>query len=136
MDTLPTTRPWSPRLLKIGPQVTPGAGRGLFTLSSVEKGELLERAVTNVLEPAHCVALDEIHPVGDFYFQHPERPDSGLLVFGLISLCNHQEVPTAQLRFVREGTLGLVAELIAAMDLPEGAELTLRYKCALWFEPR
>jgi hypothetical protein len=111
------------------------AGRGLRLRGDARRGDVLERAVTNELTEAECAVVDSIPGVGDFYFRHPKGP-GGLLVLGPASLCNHAEIPTAELRFVHDPDLGIVAELVAGMDLPDGVELTLRYRCALWFEPR
>lgn len=125
---------WSVRTVKASPGVAPGAGRGLFAVVEIKAGEVIDRACTAEIDAVQCLALDKMHPVGDFYFEHPKDKARGLMAFGLPSLCNHRDVPNANVRFVYEDGLGWVAQLHALTDIAEGTEITYRYKCPVWFE--
>lgn len=111
-------------------------GRGLFAVEDVSAGTCLSRDATNELPRGHRARIDDLAGIGDYYFQHPEWEDMGLLVFGPAAMCNHSEEPNAELRFVREGELGLIAELLALEPIGAGQEILIRYRCALWFDPR
>ena len=53
----------------------------------------------------------------------------GYLVFGLASLCNHQEKPNAKVNWI-ENTIGLWSHLIennTLKDINKGEEVTLFY---------
>ena len=124
---------WPARLVKASPGVATGAGRGLFAAQAIGKGEVIDRACTAEIDAEQCLALDKMHPVGDFYFEHPQDKKLGLMVFGLPSLCNHRDAPNADVRFLWEDGLGWVSELYALCDIPAGSEITYRYK-TVWFE--
>lgn len=115
------------------PGVSEGRGRGLFAVRAIRAGTLIHRACTIEIPAAQCPVLDRMQPLGDFYFQHPEDPEAGLMALGLMSLCNHADRPNADIVFVHEPGLGWLAELVALEPIRPGAEITYRYKCPLWF---
>lgn len=125
---------WGVRVVKASPGVSPGAGRGLFAVADIAAGEVIDRACSVEINAVQCAVLDDMRPIGDFYFEHPEDKARGLSVLGLPSLCNHRDNPNANVRFAQEDGLGWVAELYSLRDIPEGAEITYRYKCEIWFE--
>ena len=126
---------WSVRTVKASPGVAPGAGRGLFAVELIVRGEIIDRACTTEIDAEQCLVLDKMHPVGDFYFEHPRGKELGLMVFGLASLCNHRDEANADVRFVWDEGLGWIAELFALADIRAGAEITYRYKM-IWFDRR
>lgn len=125
---------WGVRTVKIEPRLSPGRGRGVFAVAPIEAGELIERVCAAEIPPEQCTALDRMQPIGDYYFQHPENPDAGLMLFGLVSLSNHSDDPNAEVRRVFTPDLGWTAELVALKPIPEGAEVTHKYRCPPWFE--
>ena len=126
---------WGARQAKAVPGVSPGRGRGLFAAVPIAAGEAIERACTVYIDATQAKALDRMLPLGDFYFQHPLAPDEGLMVLGLASLCNHADDPNADVRFEDGGACGWIAVLHALRDIEQGAEITYRYRCPLWFAP-
>ena len=132
----PAAPSWIPIRPKIMPGMSPGRGRGLYAREAIAKGEVLERACTIYIDAAQAPALDKMLPLGDFYFEHPQSKDEGLMVLGLASLCNHSDDPSADVRFEDGGPIiGWIAVLHALRDIPAGEEITYRYKCPLWFAP-
>lgn len=127
---------WPQILPKIRPGVAPGCGRGLFAREAIAAGEVLERACTVHIDAAQAPVLDGMLPIGEHYLEHPLAKDEGLLVFGLGSLCNHADDPSADFRFEDGGPLGWIVELHALRDIAAGEEITYRYKCPLWFTPQ
>lgn len=126
---------WSVRQVKAEPGVVPGCGRGLFASADIREGEVIERACSAEIDAAQCVVLDDMHPVGDFYFEHPEDKAKGLMVFGLPSLVNHADDPNAHVRFEQQEGFGWIAVLYALRAIAAGDEITYRYRCPLWFPP-
>lgn len=120
--------------VKAVPGIAPGKGRGLFAAVAIGCGEIIDRACTVPLDSAQCDALEAILPLGDHYFGHPADADSGLIVLGLPSLCNHADSPNAEVVWRHENGLGWIAELTAQEDIAADAEITRRYRCRPWFE--
>ena len=97
-------------------------------------GAVIERAPVVVVPEAERPLLDDtiLH---DYYFHWddgPEHEGRGAVALGLVSLCNHSSRPNAWVqRAPRRRTL----DLIALKPIAAGAEITIDYGCALWFEP-
>lgn len=129
-----TAAEWGAGPLAPGP--SPLGGRGVFAIREIAAGERLERACTNEVGRTDRARIDGVAGVGDYYFQHPAWDGMGLLVFGLLAMCNHADPPNAELRFVEVPGIGWVAELWSIGAIGLGDEVTIRYRCELWFEPR
>ncbi|MGF1620759.1 MAG: SET domain-containing protein-lysine N-methyltransferase [Rhodomicrobiaceae bacterium] len=121
--------------IKVIPGISPGRGRGLFAAAHIARGEILERACTIHVHDEQTDTLEEILPLGDYYFRHPKSDDAGLIILGMASLCNHADEPNAHIRFEDQGELGWMAVLHALRDIAQGEEITYRYRCPLWFAP-
>lgn len=124
---------WGARLVKIEPRLSPGRGRGVFATAPIAAGEVIERVCSAPISPAQCEALESMPPLGDYYFQHPEDSEAGLMLFGLTSLANHSDTPNARVVHVAQGELGYVSELIALEAIEVDQEVTHRYRCPPWF---
>lgn len=116
----------------IRPAHIPGKGRGLVASQPIAAGDVVDRSTTIPLSAADC-DLMENSAVGDYYFAHPEDVEAGLVVLGLTSLCNHSEMPNAELRWQRDEGIGWIAELYALRPIAAGEEVTRRYRCPPWF---
>lgn len=125
---------WRNRPSLAEPAAASGRGRGLFAVRAIGAGDLIERACTVEIAPDQAARLDGMQPLGDFYFQHPEDKDAGLMVLGLMSLCNHNDDPNADIQFDLESDIGWVASLVAKRSIGAGEEITYKYKCPLWFD--
>lgn len=116
------------------PGESAGRGRGLFAIAPIASGEAVDRCCTIPLTSEQCDQLENILPLGDYYFRHPENPDEGLLLLGLASLANHAEQPNARILFTRDAAIGWIAELVALRPISPGEEITHRYRCTPWFD--
>jgi hypothetical protein len=119
---------------RAAPGASPGRGRGLFATAPIATGEVVDRCCTIPLTSEQCDQLESILPLGDYYFRHPENPDEGLLLLGLISLANHADDPNARIAFTWDAAIGWVAELNALRSIGPGEEITHCYRCAPWFD--
>ena len=126
---------WGVRRIKAEPRSVPGKGRGLFAADDIARGEIIDRACTVLISGEQSLALDEMQPLGDFYFAHPADKMKALMVLGLPSLCNHADEPNGHIEWRHDEGLGWIAELVALEDIVTGEEITYHYRCELWFEP-
>jgi hypothetical protein len=115
--------------------VSPVRGRGIFARTAIVSGTLIEAAPVIVIPIADCPALDRtiIH---DYYFHwdgDPEGEGRGALGLGLVTLCNHASRPNAR---VERNLVRQTLDLIASSLIGPGEEVTIDYRCTLWFEPR
>lgn len=124
---------WASGCAKAAPAASPGRGRGLFAIAAIAPGEIIERACTIPLTSEQCDRLENILPLGDYYFRHPADPEQGLILLGCVSLVNHSAAPNADVQFVHSADLGWIAELVCLRAIPEGEEITYRYRCEPWF---
>ena len=124
---------WRRRPSLAAPGVSRHGGRGLFALALIAAGVVIDRACTVEIGADQSKPLDQMRPIGDYYFAHPEDSRAGLMAFGLMSFCNHAEAANADLRFTKSPALGWVADLVALRPIAAGEEITYRYKCPLWF---
>ena len=110
-------------------------GRGVFARTAIVSGTLIEAAPVIVIPIADCPALDRtiIH---DYYFHwdgDAEGDGRGALGLGLVTLCNHSGRPCAR---VDRNYAWQTLDLVATTPIRPGDEITIDYRCTLWFEPR
>ncbi|MEZ5891878.1 MAG: SET domain-containing protein-lysine N-methyltransferase [Parvularculaceae bacterium] len=127
---------WSQRPNLAAPGLSKRGGRGLFALSDIPPGALIDRACTVEIGEAQTKTLDDIRPVGDYYFAHPENERAGLMAYGLMAFINHAEEPNADVLWKNDRDLGWLADLVSTRAIRAGEEITYRYKCPLWFPAR
>ncbi len=111
----------------------PAKGRGVFARAAIAAGALIEAAPVIIVPAAQCPLLDKtiLH---DYYFHWDGDPDGegrGAVALGLTSLCNHSRRPSAR---VRRNYAQDTLDLVALAPIAAGAEITIDYNCALWFE--
>lgn len=111
-----------------------GKGRGIFATCAIGAGEVILVDPSIELSAEDCLALRPTL-IEDYHFAHPEGEEKGLLVFGLSSLANHAELPTAITEYGHAPDIGWTITLRAARMLAAGDEITRRYACEPWFEP-
>ena len=116
-------------------RVSPARGRGVFAREAIAPGAVIEAAPVIIIPITDCPALDRtiIH---DYYFHwdgDPEGEGRGALALGLVTLCNHAGRPNAR---VERNFAWETLELIASAPIAPGEEVTIDYRCTLWFEPR
>ena len=116
-------------------RTSPTRGRGVFARTAIASGTLIEAAPVLVVPAADCPTLDRT-VIHDYYFHwdgDPEGAGRGALGLGLVTLCNHASHPNAKVErnFARH-----TLDLIAIDPIATGEEVTIDYRCTLWFEPR
>lgn len=117
----------------IRPMTAPGKGRGVFAVTDIAQGQIVETSCTIELGVEDCQIVKPT-PVEDYYFEHPEDKARGLVVLGLASLCNHSESPNVDTSFRKDGGLGWITVLTANRPIAKGEEITRRYACPPWFK--
>ena len=113
----------------------PSSVRRLTTPCTIDSGAIIDRACTVEIDESQSAPLDQMRPLGDYYFAHPDNPRAGLMAYGLMVLCNHADPANADIIWWKSPTLGWMADLVARVDIAPGEEITFRYRCPLWFEP-
>jgi len=113
----------------------PIKGRGIFARQAIAAGAPIEAAPVIIVPAGQCPLIDRtiLH---DYYFHWDGDPDGdgrGAVALGLVTLCNHSRRPNARVRrnFSKE-----TLDLVAAVTILAGDEVTIDYNCPLWFEPR
>ena len=115
-------------------RTSPGRGRGVFALEPILPGTVIEAAPVIILPPEQCPALDKTI-IYDYYFHWDGDPDGdgrGALGLGLVTLCNHSGRPCAR---VHRNYARQTLDLIATAQIGPGDEVTIDYRCTLWFDP-
>lgn len=109
----------------------PLKGRGVFARAAIGSGTLIEAAPV-VLVPAHQRKLLDNTILHDYYFVWDGEGDDGnaAVALGLVSLCNHSRRPSAR---VRPNRARETLDLLTLTSIAAGGEITIDYKCPLWF---
>ncbi|MGB0682582.1 MAG: SET domain-containing protein-lysine N-methyltransferase [Magnetovibrionaceae bacterium] len=109
----------------------PGKGRGLVANRSLREGQTLEWSPVIAFPAEERPDLDQT-ALFPYYFvrqtdyrDKPERAE-GLIVLGLMTLCNHADEPNAAVDWLEEPE-GPAARLVALREINQGEEITLRY---------
>jgi SET domain-containing protein len=108
---------------------TPGRGRGVFAGRRFARGEIVEEAPVILLPEPEWTLLNRT-ALEHYYYSW--TADADALVLGFGCFYNHCDLPNVDARRV------LAEErmrYVALRDIEAGEELTIRYRCPLWFEP-
>jgi SET domain-containing protein len=109
----------------------PGKGRGVVATQNVPAGTEIVTCPVVVYDSTDAGRIDKTR-LGDYNFRFGRRAQQSCIILGVISLCNHDDSPNAEIVCrEREQTMTLVAlRAIAA-----GEEICIRYRRPLWFRP-
>ena len=110
-----------------------GKGRGVVATARIAAGATIVSCPVVVYDDTDAGRIAKTR-LGDYNFRFGdgERRQRACIVLGVISLCNHAEVPNAELRCNEaEQTMTLVA----ARAIAPGEEICIRYRRPLWFTP-
>ena len=111
-----------------------GRGRGVFAREAIAPGTVIESAPVIILPAEDCPALDQT-VIHDYYFHwdgDAEGDGRGALGLGLVTLCNHSGRPCAR---VDRNYAWQTLDLVATTPIRPGDEITIDYRCTLWFKP-
>lgn len=105
----------------------PGKGRGLVATQTVPAGTAI---VTCPVVPYDWTDAGRIEKtrLGEYNFRFGDH--GSCIVLGVISLCNHDDSPNAQLVSHEEDE---TMTLVALRDIPPGEEICIRYRRPIWF---
>ncbi|MEC4985072.1 MAG: SET domain-containing protein-lysine N-methyltransferase [Oscillatoria sp. PMC 1068.18] len=107
-----------------------GKGRGVFATKIIPPGTLLEVAPVSVIPAEEQATLRGTDIFRYSFVQPVEYSQSnevkGYLVFGLASLCNHEENPNSRVNWV-EDEVGIWSHLVAQKEIQPDEEVTLFY---------
>jgi hypothetical protein len=109
----------------------PSKGRGVFARRALAGGVLIEAAPVVVVPAAERKPLDRT-TLHDYYFVWDDAGNAAVAL-GFVSLCNHTKRPNAR---VRPNPPQQTLDLLSIRSIAAGDEITIDYKCALWFDPR
>lgn len=107
-----------------------GKGRGIVATQALLTGAIIEVAPVSILEAEE---RDIVRRTSFFKYSFVQPVEysqdkyvKGYIVFGLASLCNHDENPNSRIDWV-ENEIGIWSHLIAQREIHPGEEITLRY---------
>lgn len=119
-------------------------GRGLFCNQQIKSGTIIEVCPTMVFNEVDAQSIDPTK-IYDYYFSAAFLPDdktglfnihdkekSGLIAFGVLSLCNHSDDPNAKVEKQVTGP-SVVFTLKALKDIQPDQEISIAYS-KVWFD--
>jgi hypothetical protein len=106
-------------------------GRGLVATEAIPEGTPIVTCPVIVYDDADAGRISKTR-LGDYNFRFGERQNRACIVLGVISLCNHAELPNAEI-VCQEAELTVT--LVALRLIAEGEEICIRYRRPLWFTP-
>ena len=106
-------------------------GRGLVATETIPRGTSIVTCPVIVYDDADAGRISKTR-LGDYNFRFGDRQNRACIVLGVISLCNHADLPNAEI-VCHEAELTVT--LVAARAIAEGEEICIRYRRPLWFTP-
>ena len=112
-------------------------GRGIFCSEIIAAGEVIEITPAICFSAAEAVHIDKTE-LYNYYFSAESVPISmesgaGCLALGLLSLCNHADLPNAEIDKTIDDKTAIFT-LKALSVIPPDTEISISYG-QLWFEP-
>jgi len=110
-------------------------GRGVFTVSAIAKGDLIEICPLIVMEASNTLHLDQTK-LNEYYFLIEDTQKSVAIALGYGSLYNHSKTPNAEIELRASEKQMLIH---CTLDIEVGEEITIDYlplgedKIKLWF---
>jgi uncharacterized protein len=109
----------------------PGKGRGVVATQDVRAGAEIVTCPVIVYDWTDAGRIEKTR-LGDYNFRFGEQAQRACIVLGVISLCNHDDSPNAEL-VCREGEEAMT--LVAVRPIAAGEEICIKYRRPLWFTP-
>ena len=106
-------------------------GRGLVATEHIPEGAPIVTCPVIVYDDADAGRISKTR-LGDYNFRFGERQNRACIVLGVISLCNHDEQPNAEIVCHEPEQM---VTLVALRPIAEGEEICIRYRRPLWFTP-
>src|SRR5918992_22361 len=109
----------------------PGKGRGVVATQDVPAGAEIVTCPVIVYDWTDAGRIEKTR-LGDYNFRFGEQSQRSCIVLGVISLCNHDDSPNAEL-VCREHEETMT--LVALRPIAAGEEICIKYRRPLWFTP-
>lgn len=105
---------------------SPGKGKGVFALERIEAGRVIERSPITRYEGEAAESIRRT-PVflHTFVGRGEDERDQIIVAWGLVTMANHSEAPSASVHF-EAGFVTLTAQRV----ILKGEEITIRYENA------
>ncbi len=108
-----------------------GKGRGVVATHDVLAGTEIVTCPVIVYDSTDAGRIGKTR-LGDYNFRFGEHTQRSCIVLGVISLCNHDDSPNAEL-VCRESEEAMT--LVALRRIAAGEEICIKYRRPLWFNP-
>ena len=99
-------------------------GRILVATAFFRKGQVITRAPAVPFRDRWLIDKTSVFP---YYFERPGEDSCCYLVFGLASIASHSDEPNARVVW-SDDSVSAWMTLVAVRDIPEGAEVMIRYQ--------
>lgn len=108
-----------------------GKGRGLVATQALPAGTEIVTCPVVLYDWADAGRIAKTR-LGAYNFRFGAQAQRSCIVLGVISLCNHDDEPNAEL-VCREDEEAMT--LVALRPIAAGEEICIRYRRPLWFTP-
>jgi SET domain-containing protein len=108
-----------------------GKGRGLVATEIIPAGQDIVACPVIVYDDADAGRICKTR-LGDYSFRFGDRQNRACIILGVISLCNHSEMPNAEVVCYEAEQM---VTLRAIVPIGAGDEICIRYRRPLWFTP-
>lgn len=106
-------------------------GRGLVATTDIAERTEIVACPVIVYDDTDAGRISKTR-LGDYNFRFGERQNRACIILGVISLCNHADVPNAEIVCDEDS---LLVTLVATRAIAAGEEICIRYRRPLWFTP-
>jgi len=108
-----------------------GKGRGIIATEAIAPRTPIVTCPVIVYDDADAGRISKTR-LGDYNFRFGERQTRSCIVLGVISLCNHDDAPNAEIVC---DEVNHTVTLVALIPIAAGDEICIRYRRPLWFTP-
>jgi SET domain-containing protein len=109
----------------------PGKQRGVVATQPIPAGTDIVTCPVIIYDWTDAGRIEKTR-LGQYNFRFGARGQHACIVLGVISLCNHDEAPNAEV-VSHEGEETMT--LVATRPIAVGEEICIRYRRTLWFTP-
>ena len=108
----------------------PGKGRGVVATQNVPAGTEIVTCPVVVYDWTDAGRIEKTR-LGDYNFRFGDQAQRSCIVLGVISLCNHDDEPNAELVCREEEEM---MALVALRPIAAGEEICIKYRRPIWFK--
>ena len=109
----------------------PGKGRGVVATQNVPAGTEIVTCPVVAYDWTDAGRIEKTR-LGEYNFRFGRREQQSCIILGVISLCNHDDSPNAEI-VCHEGDQAMT--LVALRPIAAGEEICIKYRRPLWFTP-